>query len=364
MNHDPNASAPTRTALLTADAPGAIAVVALAGPHAAEMLRLAVRPKHAAASAPLPDNRLAHVLVLDDSETLDDALAVTWDEGRRAELHLHGGRWITRRVLARLVKLGAIRVSADDWAAADAADETEREIDAALLHAVTRRMTEWLLAQRAILPNFLNRGPDQSLSTDERAALAARAAAATRLLRGIRVAIVGPPNAGKSTLANRLVGHERVITSHVPGTTRDWVAETAGVGGWPVTLTDTAGLRATADPIEQEAIRRGLQVVRAADVVLVVLDGSRPAADVLRDCDEVSARLDAAMPRIVVLNKSDLRPPPIAALPDALPLSAKTGDGLPDLQARLLDRLGLARLRDDLPTPFTARQCALLGLSL
>ena len=119
------------------------------------------------------------------------------------------------------------------------------------------------------------------------------------LLHPPRVAIIGVPNAGKSTLANRLFAQERSITADLPGTTRDWVGEIANVDGLAVMLVDTPGLRHTDDPIESEAIRRSKGQIERADLVVLVLDVTQP-----RDPDQLA--LEAAHRcALVVVNKSD-----------------------------------------------------------
>jgi small GTP-binding protein len=120
------------------------------------------------------------------------------------------------------------------------------------------------------------------------------------LLHPPRIAIVGVPNVGKSTLANQLFGQERSITADLPGTTRDWVGEIANLDGLPVMLVDTPGLRATTDPIEAAAIERAGEEVRAADLILLVLDASRPLEP---DQSELIRRFPMAM---TLVNKCDL----------------------------------------------------------
>src|SRR5664279_4420863 len=96
------------------------------------------------------------------------------------------------------------------------------------------------------------------------------------LRRGIRAAIIGRPNAGKSSLLNQLLGHDRAIVSAIPGTTRDTIEETANIRGIPVIFIDTAGLREARDEIELEGIRRSRKSLEKADLILHVLDASQP----------------------------------------------------------------------------------------
>ena len=159
---------------------------------------------------------------------------------------------------------------------------------------------------------------------------------AGRVLReGFTLALVGRPNAGKSSLFNRLLGVERAIVTAEPGTTRDVVSEAWQVGGVPVRLVDTAGLRA--EPVgeaERAGIVRTGEAMAEADVVLVVLDG---AAFVAKDLEMVRGLAGRA--HVVVVNKSDLAG---VVLEGALAVSALTGDGVEALRGRLLEVMGAA----------------------
>jgi tRNA modification GTPase len=190
-----------------------------------------------------------------------------------------------------------------------------------------------------------------SALTEARSQLASLVASsrAGRVLReGRRLAIVGRPNSGKSSLFNALVGGERAIVSDEPGTTRDLVSEQCDVHGIPLVLVDTAGWRRTRSLVEAEGVRRAEGAARAADIVVVVVDGSSAltAAD--------RALLDArTVARVVAVSKSDL---PAAwelsalkdASADAVRVSAATGEGLDALRSRLVGVLvGDARALDD-----------------
>jgi tRNA modification GTPase len=122
------------------------------------------------------------------------------------------------------------------------------------------------------------------------------------LRRGIRAAIVGRPNAGKSSLLNQLLGHDRAIVSAIPGTTRDTIEETANIRGLPVVFVDTAGLREAGDEIEAEGIRRSRESLARAEFILQVVDGSEP----LSRADEKYLAEFTGKKRILVRNKIDL----------------------------------------------------------
>jgi tRNA modification GTPase len=122
------------------------------------------------------------------------------------------------------------------------------------------------------------------------------------LRRGVRAAIIGRPNAGKSSLLNQLLGHDRAIVSAIPGTTRDTIEETANIRGLPVVFTDTAGLREARDEIEAEGVRRSRQTLQQAEFILHVFDVSEP----LTEADQHYLAEFAGKKRIVVRNKIDL----------------------------------------------------------
>jgi len=159
--------------------------------------------------------------------------------------------------------------------------------------------------------------------------------AGRRFRDGAAVVIAGVTNVGKSRLLNRLAGEERAIVTETPGTTRDYLHADVSIGGVPVTLIDTAGLRETADPVEREGVRRSREIVATADLVLFVLDGSRAASAGDRSAYEEIASL----PHLVLLNKSDLAPVEEGSgfagtgKRGALRLSAKTGEGIGELVA-------------------------------
>jgi tRNA modification GTPase len=147
------------------------------------------------------------------------------------------------------------------------------------------------------------------------------------LAGGLRIAILGKPNVGKSSLFNRLVAADRAIVTEVPGTTRDVVTETVSVDGIPLRFADTAGIRETTDRVEGIGMSRTFEAMSDSDFVLVVLDGSTPLDS---DDRQVLSRAKA-VPHLIVINKCDLLEAVGAALPDgsvAVRVSAKTGAGL------------------------------------
>jgi tRNA modification GTPase len=156
--------------------------------------------------------------------------------------------------------------------------------------------------------------------------------------RGLTLAIVGRPNVGKSSLFNRLVERERAIVTATPGTTRDLVSETVAIGGIPIQLVDTAGIRQALDEAESIGIRKSREALADADLVLVVLDASQTVT--VEDEDKELLRLAASRPTIVVGNKCDLGANgQWAAANDQtsrVRVSALTGEGIAELRAEIL----------------------------
>lgn len=153
---------------------------------------------------------------------------------------------------------------------------------------------------------------------------------------GLTMAIVGRPNVGKSSLFNRLVERERAIVTAMPGTTRDLVSETVAIGGIPVKLVDTAGIRKALDEAESIGIRKSMEALADADMVLVVLDASQP---IHREDDELLRQVEQRK-AIVVANKSDLATDWVGPL--SVPLiatSASTGMGIAELRGEILRQM-------------------------
>ncbi len=164
-----------------------------------------------------------------------------------------------------------------------------------------------------------------------------------RLVReGASLAIVGKPNVGKSSLFNRLLGQDRAIVTEIPGTTRDMISETIQLGGIPIRLMDTAGVRSSADRVEQLGIERTYAAMAEADLTLVVLDLSRP----LEEYDYWLIERAAQSGRVILVgNKCDL---PCRAELDhpVLRVSALTGEGIDELKQRALDLLAPGHLQE------------------
>ena len=163
------------------------------------------------------------------------------------------------------------------------------------------------------------------------------------LRRGIRAAIIGRPNAGKSSLLNQLLGHDRAIVSAIPGTTRDTIEETANIRGIPVVFVDTAGLREAGDEIEEEGIRRSRASLAKAELVLHVLD----ASELLSPLDTKFLSESVAKKRVLIRNKIDL-PVRLKLEEPTIGVSCVTGEGLEGLKEAIKKVLWSGQIKSEM----------------
>ncbi len=350
--------------------PGAISIIRLSGPRAADAL-IALTGKDA-----LPEPRRMVLRTLRDpstGEAIDRGLVVRFEAPNSetgepmAELHLHGGRAVVGAALDAIARLGFCRLAepgeftrrafehgkldlteaegiADLVAAETAAQRRQalQQMDGALhrLYETWRSAGLRALAHLEAAIDFPDEDLPGGLADEVRIAIAALRKDVSahledrrgeRLREGLSIAIIGPPNAGKSSLLNLLARRDAAIVSETAGTTRDVIEVHLDLGGWPVVLADTAGLRASPDAIEQEGVRRAKARAAAADLRLLVLDAS---GDWRTERDTLIAATENWNPAfdIVVANKSDLAPAEDA---DVVALSANSGNGLPALLTRL-----------------------------
>jgi tRNA modification GTPase len=332
-----------RAILLTPSGAGAIAVVRLSGENVGGFLR-----DHFSKKVSVP-GRCVHGELRDGGRVLDDPVVVAGPDGAWADVNVHGGGWVITSVIDLAARRGFEIVERADGPllaeAVDADEPIEREVLRFLPLARTELALRVLLAQPAAWRGIDAYGPAEVLAD----------AALHWLLHPPRVAIVGVPNVGKSTLANQLFGQTRSITADLPGTTRDWVGELANLDGLAVTLVDTPGLRDTPDPIESAAIERAAAVVAGADLVVLVLDVTMPLAT-------GQAELLSRHPEAVrVINKVDARPAWDAAAAGGIQLAAKAGQGVDALRAAIRRRFGCEGIEVNRPRCWTARQRKALG---
>lgn len=356
--------------LLTPPAMGAIAVIRIAGSDARTILmHLASSPRVAALRA----GQTARTNLVRESDILDDALVVCVAEGL-FDIHLHGGIAVVEATVGALEAAGASLLTASEardqgffgtGIAADVALALPQATTLTGARLLASQTDNGLFAWAGEWQTRLAAHPEALWQLHSAAQwLLSRSGDLARFLTSARIALVGPPNAGKSTLANALLGRPIAITSDIPGTTRDWIdASTTFVHNdvhLPVTLVDTAGIRETADQLERASIARTRGQATIADLVVLVVDAT--------DGPLLAASLGAATPfppgsyDLVALNKCDLleQVPRLDVAVPVIPLSAKSHTRLDALMSAAIGQLGLATLSLQEPFAFALRQVALV----
>ncbi len=368
---------PTIFALSSAPGKAGVALIRVSGPASKLVLDVMTKPK--------PRPRVAAGRTIRHPRTgepLDRGIAIWFPAPASftgedvAELQVHGGRAVVRAVLDALGRVPGCRMAeagefarrafhngkvdlAEAEGLADLIDaETEAQRRQALAQArggLSQLYEGWragIIEAQALVEAAIDFAdePDVESDTIARAAGAVRSLAVAvgkhladghrgEILRdGFRVVLAGAPNAGKSSLLNALAKRDAAIVSEEAGTTRDVIEVRLDLEGFPVVLTDTAGIREAAGKVEQEGIRRTIARAEEADLVIWLVDAHDPQRDLP---DELRAVADRTLP---VLNKVDLLP---GGLPGQLPddlvgISARTGAGVDDLTRRLA---GIARER-------------------
>ena len=359
-------AAPTIFALSSGRPPAAIAIVRISGPRAAAALEVL--------GGRVPAARMASVTTLRDGagQPIDEAVMLFFPGPHSAtgediaELHIHGGRAVLAAVVATLGAMDGLRAAEPGEFTRRAFEHGKLDLTAAeglddLIHADTDRQRRQALRQlRGLLGDkaeswrrqiieasaLVEAGIDFSDEGDVPAELIAPALAkvaalkaeiaqtlatsvhSERLRDGLVVAIAGPPNAGKSTLLNRIARREAAIVSPHAGTTRDVIEVHLDLDGYPVTLLDTAGVRHTEDPVEQEGVRRAQARAAAADLVLWLEDAA----------EQTTPAPGGGTPVWLVRNKIDLAKDaaPLVGAQARFQISAAHGDGVSELLAALI----------------------------
>jgi len=369
--------ADTIVAAATPPGRGGIGIVRLSGP-AAQRIATGVL-------GTLPPARRAVFAAFRDAEhqTVDAGLALFFPGPNSytgedvVEFHGHGGPVVVEFLVTRLVELGARRATAGEFtqraflndkldlaqaeAVADLIDAGSREAARAamrslqgefstMIQVLTGAVIELRIYIEAAIDfpeeevDFLadTALAERLVNVRQHFAAVTRSAGQGRLLRdGMTVVLAGAPNAGKSSLLNRLAGYDAAIVTAVPGTTRDVLRERIHLDGMPLHILDTAGLRVAQDAVEEEGIRRAQAEMARADRVLFVIDGAHdPTALAYR---ELAGSLPPQVPVTLVYNKADITDTAAVSAPAAVPrldVSALTGAGLDGLRAHLKSSMG------------------------
>jgi tRNA modification GTPase len=385
----------TIAAIATPIGEGGLGVIRVSGPRSLAIVCAVFRDRHGRPVERLPSHRVRFGKIIDPrtGATLDEVLSTYMRAPRSytcedvVEISCHGGVGVMARLLEALVAAGARLAEPGEFTKRaflnGRLDLTQAEAVIDLIHAQTEvshqlalaqlegRLSQAILAMREDLLEVLAyvegamEFPEEDLELLPWSALLAKVEGIDRRLitlletfhsgrvlrQGVQVVIVGRPNVGKSSLFNALLAANRAIVTAVPGTTRDVLEEVVNLRGYPFRLVDTAGIRASDDPIEREGIGRARTSLEGADIVVLVLDGSEPLAAE----DEAAIAAVRGKPVQAVLNKADL---PSALVWDELrarfptwpmvAVSCKEQQGLERLAEALVESVlhGQQRLRE------------------
>lgn len=338
------------------------------GPLALEFVKRCWRPNLGDSS--LPINAIRYGFTQFDGLAGGESIVVCRTAELKVEIHCHGGRLASATILRNLVTFGAIEQSANVSCSNDNDnnDEIASEAREDLLRASTLRTTTILLDQfRGALSRELDTirsmlsAGDMDGAAKRLTQLNDRSQLGRHLIEPWRVVLAGPPNAGKSSLLNMLLGYTRAIVHEQAGTTRDLLAERSSFDGWPIELIDGAGIRTAIDAIEATGIEQTLQRIAVADCTLLLVDRTtgwtETHTQILKHCEGKV---------VLVFTKSDLIP--IQALefddrmgniPESLTIqvdtSSVTGTGLNELMNAVVAFLVPQPLLLDDPVPFRQR---------
>jgi tRNA modification GTPase len=348
---------------LTGDLPAAIAVIEIQGPLVDPWLSENWTPANGSQQLSLNTIRYGNLASqpIANSQQASESVVVCKTAPQRAEIHCHGGSLAASCILDSLKQKGFIVQSTSQWLSKHITDETCAQATHALLQAKTLKTTRILLDQyNGALSNAFQRIDSLieqckwSEAKRELQALQRWESLGSHLTSPFTVLLCGPPNVGKSSLLNRLLGYQRAIVHEQAGTTRDLLAEESSIGGWPVRLLDSAGVRQTQDGIEQAGIERAIEASREADLILLLVD---PAQGWTHEHERLAASLQTNISKCkIVQTKCDTlsektQTPSIRSSEsidasiehtvsdeldgDTINVSAKTGEGIEELMKRI-----------------------------
>lgn len=373
--NSPAAPETLHVCVLTPVGRGAIATIALRGITGAEVVAQFFRPN--AGTTRLPVDRIRYGIWLrtnpvpqsstPSTEQPSDAeygesIVVCATSETEVEIHCHGGRAAVAAIVEDLVTAGAMLQDASDWLRDSGQDFLTNECQLVLANTQTAKTAGIVLDQIRGAIADSTRAAIQDIISGNLSDAAARITAMSDrycIGRGVsaafRVVIAGPPNVGKSSLMNQLLGYDRAIAYDQPGTTRDVLSALTTLDGWTVEFRDTAGIHETEEAIEREGVRSARREVQSADAVVIVVDA---AVGPTAEHKQIAALVEQP---IYVWNKVDLiDQTSLASNNDALLTSARLRLGIDELIAALVQQLIGTPHVPGSAVPITPRQFACL----
>lgn len=381
----------TIAAISTPLGEGGLAIIRISGPEAIAIGDKVFRPvgEHSEKPSQAGSHTVHYGKIVRDGQVIDEVMLTVLRAPRTAtredmiEISGHGGILVVKKVLDAVLAAGARLAQPGEFTKraflSGRIDLTQAEAVADLIHSRTdlaltaaneqlagklakriRQLRDEMLKVLAHVEAHID-FPDEDIAPDTKEQLLDRLRGALGFMgellstaqegqilrRGFRAAIVGRPNAGKSSLLNQLLGSDRAIVSPVAGTTRDTIEETTNIRGLPIVFIDTAGLRESGDALELEGMRRSRQSLERAELILHILDVSEE----LTAEDVVHLREFAAKKRLIVRNKIDL--PARLKLPDiagarVVSVSCETGEGIESLKDAIKELIWAGEIRAEM----------------
>lgn len=387
----------TIAAIATPPGEGAIGILRLSGPESLLIVERVFQGRKIIPMESRESNRLyvGHIQDPDSGETLDEVMLAVFRQPQTytgedlVEIQAHGGTFILRRILELLLRQGARLAEPGEYTRRaflnGRMDLTQAEAVADLIKAQSSLAEKAALSQlggglshtlksytsdlldilaeleahidfpEEELPDHLYESDLEKVTSikEKIKTLLTSARYGKAIREGVRTVLIGKPNAGKSSLLNRLLDEERAIVTPLPGTTRDTITEQVVVDGIPFVLTDTAGIRHTSDVVEKEGVRRSREAISQADLIVLILDQSRPWDEEDQTLLNLIKELAPQTPVLAALNKSDL-PNQLSCqeIPSCpvVELSALTGNGLTHLRQAMANRVREGQVTDSTST--------------
>lgn len=389
----------TIAAIATAVGIGGIGIIRISGCDAIKIADKVFETVDGKKLADIGGYRAKYGKIIDENDTIDEAIALVFIAPHSytgedvVEISCHGGIYIVKKVLDIILKNGARLAEAGEFTKRafingkmdlsqaesvmnliSSSGETARKLAIGGIEGTINKVvdcTKNTLVQTlaeldvwADYPEECDFEIDKNILKNKLVLIINklnevknRYGAARAISKGVKIAVVGKPNVGKSSLVNLLLGYQRAIVTDVPGTTRDVISEQSVIGDIPVYISDTAGVRDTSDLVEKIGIDKTKEYLKNSDVIFVLFDGTKP----IDEEDENIISLIDLNKSIAIINKMDLNPETeLKSIENhfryLIKFSANTGLGMDNLKQCLYDMVGMENLRSESAVPVSERQ--------